>query len=260
MIRSGHWPYLIIAILILGGGYLTSFILGPALAPPPHEVAGALIRLTAGGEMQRDLSITVARATGGLILANILGVFLGLLAGLIPSLWRVSSPLITAVQACPTFVWISLALVWVGTGSAVPVAAVFAATLPPLFAGAAQGVMSIDRRALAMSRLYGVPWHALLRRLLLPSLLPFWLAAFSHTLAAGWKVAAMAEFIGSSDGVGTRIYWAYRRMDTDDLFAWALSIIALGVILEYTLASPLRLLAARRGKTSTSMEISRADS
>lgn len=240
--------YAISGIVLIATGYAASLALGPALAPPPPEVGRALARISMEGDLLRELAITVARATGGLALANLLGVGLGLCSGAIPSLWRIAAPLVTALQACPTFVWVSLALVWAGTGSVVPVAAVFAAALPPLFVGAAQGVLSLDKRTIAMSRLYGVPWHVRLRRLILPGLLPFWLAAFSHTLAAGWKVAAMAEFLGSSDGVGTRIFWAYRRMEMADLFAWTGAIVVLGISLEYALAAPLRRAAGSGGK------------
>ncbi|OPY61811.1 MAG: putative aliphatic sulfonates transport permease protein SsuC [Syntrophorhabdaceae bacterium PtaU1.Bin034] len=235
-------------LMLVAAGYGATLALGPALAPPPPEVVRTLAVIGMKGDLLRELAITVARAMGGLALANLFGLCLGLCAGLIPFLSRICAPLITALQACPTIVWISLALVWAGTGSAVPVAAVFAATLPPLFVGTVQGVLSLDKRALAMSRLYRVPWSVRLRRLLLPGVVSFWLAAFSHTLAAGWKVAAMAEFFGSSEGVGTRIFWAYRRMDMSELFAWTFAIILLGVGLEYALTVPLRKMAARMGK------------
>ncbi len=251
-------PPLISAILFVLAGYGATIILGQSLAPTPSAVAQALFRLFLDGNLVKELSITIARALGGLICANLLGVVIGLSAGTSKILRRISTPLVTAIQSCPTIVWVSLALVWAGTGSAVPVATVFAATLPPLFVGVVQGVIALDRRALAMSALYKVPWHIRIRRLLLPGVLPFWLAAFSHTLAAGWKVAALAEFFGSGEGVGARIFWAYRRLEMADLLAWTWAITLLGIALEYVLAAPLHKAGGRLGKKSTYHEDSHA--
>ncbi len=244
-------PYIVSGLILIAAGYASTLLLGSALAPPPHEVAQALIRIGWEGTLARELSITIFRAAGGLLLANLFGVLLGLCAGGIPFLCRVTAPIVTALQACPIVVWISLALVWVGTGSAVPLAAVFIATLPPVFTGVTQGMSAVDKRALAMSRLYNVPLPVRLRQLLVPSIAPFWLAAFSHTLAGSWKVAAMAEFLGSSNGVGTRIFWSYRHMEMAELFAWTCAIILLGVGFDYALAEPLQNVAHKLKKTMT---------
>lgn len=134
-------------------------------------------------------------------------------------------------------------MVWAGAGSLVPMLAVLAATLPPLFVNVTQGVLALDPRLAAMSRLFAVPAHVRLARLLLPAVRPYWLAGFSTTLASGWKVAAVAEFLGSHDGVGSRIFWAYRRLDMAELFAWALALVIMGLILEMGLVNPLRQLA-----------------
>lgn len=233
-------PYLVSAAVLLALAGLATLLLGPELAPPLWRVLAALGRLLRSGELPRELSITVVRTLGGVLLANLLGLLLGLAAGLRPLLFRLAAPLVAALQACPPIVWISLAMVWAGTGSVIPLVAVSAAALPPLFANVAQGVLALNPRLPAMSRLYGVPWRARLRYLLLPGVFPFWLAGFSHTLASGWKVAAVAEFLGSHEGIGARIFWAYRRMDMVGLHAWALAVILLGVVLECGLVAPLR--------------------
>lgn len=251
-------PYSVSGMIMLAIGYAATLFLGPALAPPPHRVAQALIHISLEGTLFQELSITIFRAAGGLLIANLFGVLLGLCAGGIPFLCRVTAPIITALQACPIVVWISLALVWVGTGSAVPLAAVFIATLPPVFTGVTQGMAAVDKRASAMSRLYHVPLSGRIRHLLLPSIMPFWLAAFSHTLAGSWKVAAMAEFLGSSNGVGTRIFWSYRQMEMPDLFAWTCAIILLGIAFDHALAEPLQNMAHRLEKNMTLQEKSDA--
>ena len=233
-------PFLVSALLILAGLQLASILLGPQIAPPPLESLHALGRLALSGELFRELGITVLRALAGVMLANIAGLILGVASGLIPGAMRLLAPLVAALQSCPPIIWISLVMIWAGTGSTVPVATVFAATVPFVFSAAAQGVMALDRRLLSMSALFDVPLKKRLRLLVGPGILSYWLAAFSAILASGWKAAAVAEFLGSHNGVGARIFWSYRHLDMAELNAWALALIFLGVLLECGLIAPLR--------------------
>lgn len=238
-------PYAFSALVLGLLLWLANLWLGPGLAPGPLAVLRAGKDLALSGELFRELGITVLRGLAGVLLANIAGVALGLAAGLVPALLRLSAPLVAALQSCPPVVWISLVLVWAGTGSAVPVATVFAATLPFAFSTTAQGIMGLNPRLFAMSRLYGVPKGRMLRRFILPGILPAWLGGFSAVLSAGWKAAAVAEFLGSHQGIGARIFWSYHRLDMEALNAWALTLIALGVILETAVITPLRRKAAQ---------------
>lgn len=233
-------PFLVSALILVAALWLAGKLLGPELAPPPKAILVTLWELVLSGEVFREMSITVARALAGIFLATLAGIALGLVAGLIPGALRLVSPLVAALQSCPPVVWISLVLVWAGTGSPVPVTTVFAATFPFIFSAVAQGVMDLNRRVFAMSRLYDVPMSRVIRYYVLPGILSYLLAAFSVVLAAGWKAAAVAEFLGSHDGVGAKIFWSYRHLNMAELNAWALALIILGVTLECGLIMPLR--------------------
>lgn len=239
-------PYVVSALLLLAAATLASVIAGPELFPMPDAILKAWLRLAKSGELFHELGYTLIRGIIGIILANIAGVILGLAAGLIPGALRLISPLVAALQACPSIVWITLLMVWAGTGSLVPVVTVFAVTFPFVFSSMAQGMMGVDRRLFFMSRLYNVPKTRMLRQLILPGVWPYWVAAFSTALAAGWKAAAVAEFLSSHEGIGARIFWSYRQLNMEELNAWAWTLILLGVILEYAVILPLRRKAANR--------------
>lgn len=240
-------PFIVSGLFLTGFLFLAERLLGPELAPPPNAVFAAMWDITRTGDVFRELAVTAGRALLGLLLANIAGVALGLAAGFIPGALRLVAPLTAALQSCPPVVWISLVMVWAGTGSPVPVATVFAATFPFVFSAVAQGVMGLDRRILAMSRLYGVPKARIARRYVAPGILPYWLPVFSAVLASGWKAAAVAEFLGSHDGIGAKIFWSYRNLDMEALNAWALALIVFGVALECGLIMPLRRKVAALG-------------
>jgi ABC-type nitrate/sulfonate/bicarbonate transport system permease component len=245
-------PYLFSGLVLAGLLAFANLMLGPELAPSPAAVLAVFPELARSGELFRELAVTLLRGALGIFLANIAGFSLGLAAGAVPGAIRLISPLVAAFQACPPILWISLVMVWVGTGSTVPVATVFAATFPFVFSTTAQGVMGLDRRILAMSRLYAVPKGRLFRRVVLPGIFPYWLAGFSTVLATGWKAAAVAEFLSSHQGIGARIFWNYHKMNMEQLNAWALVLILLGVALECGVIVPLRRKAAQAGPREAS--------
>jgi ABC-type nitrate/sulfonate/bicarbonate transport system permease component len=241
---SAVLPYLFFATVLSGLMLAASHAFGPALAPMPQAVLKAFAGLVQNGDLFAELFVTVGRGLEGIFWANAVGVALGVAAGFNARLLKLASPLVAALQACPPIVWISLVMVWAGTGSTVPVMTVFAATVPFVFSTTAQGVMGLNRRVLAVSRLYAVPWHRLLLSYIFPGVLPYWLAGFSTVLAAAWKAAAVAEFLGSHQGIGARIFWSYHKLQMEELNAWALALIMLGVFLECAVITPLRRKAA----------------
>jgi ABC-type nitrate/sulfonate/bicarbonate transport system permease component len=221
--------------------------MGPALAPGPLAVLKALWSLAVKGDLFREMAVTMGRALLGVALSLIFGTLLGLMAGRMTKALRYTAPLVASLQSCPPIVWISLAMVWAGTGSLVPVATVLASTLPLVFSNSAQGVMSLDPRLEAMGRLFGAPRLRIWRRLILPAMAPYWLAGLSTVLATAWKAAAVAEFMGSHDGVGAKLYWCYAQLWMEGLTAWALALIVLGLTLEALIITPLRRRAASLG-------------
>ncbi|MTJ80845.1 MAG: ABC transporter permease subunit [Telmatospirillum sp.] len=233
-------------------GYAATAIAGPALSPPPAAVVLHLLGLAAGGDLFIEAARTLSRGALGILIANLLGVGAGLAAGCSTRLVRLARPALTALNACPPVVWISLAMVWMGTGGAVPTVAVVAGTLPPVFLATLEGVASQDPRLRAMSRAFAVPAPVRLARMVVPGVFPFWLAAFAHTSSAAWKLAAVAEYLGAADGLGARIYWAYRRLDMEGLYAWTAMVVAIGVLVDAGLIARLRrpVRSARRGEAA----------
>jgi NitT/TauT family transport system permease protein len=111
--------------------------------------------------------------------------------------------------------------------------------------------MGLSPRLVSMSRLYNVPAARFWPKLIIPAVAPYWLAGLSTVLATGWKAAAVAEFMGSHDGVGAKMYWSYANLDLERLNAWALALIVLGLSLEALVITPLRRRAAALGARGT---------
>ncbi|MCJ2163404.1 MULTISPECIES: ABC transporter permease subunit [unclassified Pseudodesulfovibrio] len=229
--------------LALGGWQLCSLAVGTMLVPSPMEVGRELLHMVMQAETWLTLSITVARGAAGLLGALVCALVLGIATGSSPKAMRLLAPLVAALQSCPPVLWITLLMVWAGTGSLVPMAVVFATVFPLLFANVAQGCLALDRRLFDMAKLYHVPRWRILCRIILPGITPYLLAGLSYAAATSWKVTAVAEFLGSSTGIGAKLFWAYRMLKMPEIFAWASIVVLLGVVLELMVIAPLRLSA-----------------
>jgi NitT/TauT family transport system permease protein len=220
--------------------YAAAYVARSPLLPSPLMVGSALLQILTDPQTYQHLSASCFRVMTGLILSGILALFLGVLAGSYSAVRDALSPLIVAVQSCPTIVWVSLFLVWVGSGHIVPVLAVVLGCFPPMFINIAQGMVSLDRRLLSMARLYRVPRMVVFRDVIIPGLRHYAVSAFSYALGISWKVTCTAEYIASAKGIGSQIYWSYRELDINRLFAWTLLLIAIGLSLDRIAVGPIQ--------------------
>lgn len=244
-------PYACSGLILLALWWAATICFGQALAPSPGRTFAALLEILRHGEAWQNIAATLFRGLAGLLISMTAALVLGVPAGLSKRVMALVAPLVAALQSCPPVLWISLLMVWVGAGDAVPLGVVFASLLPPLFANVAQGVAAIDQRLLDMAKVYRLGRWRTLVRIVLPGLYPFLLASLSFVVGICWKVTAVAEFFGAPNGIGSRIYWSYRMLEMPRMFAWALILILLGLILEVWIIQPLRHHAEQRnGKRS----------
>ena len=110
----------------------------------------------------------------------------------------------------------------------------------------------VDALGREMARLFRVPWARRLRYIHLPALEPFLLAGCSTALGMSWKAGVAAEVIGVVGGsIGERLYEAKIYLETADLLAWTVVIVAVSALFERLFLALLRRgFAALRGGAS----------
>lgn len=84
-----------------------------------------------------------------------------------------------------------------------------------------------------MAQVFHLPWYRRLRYVTIPKLRPYLLSACSVTCGMSWKAGVAAEIIGTPNGsVGRQLYLSKIYLDTDDLLAWTVVIVAVSVVFE----------------------------
>ncbi|VEP18368.1 NitT/TauT family transport system permease protein [Hyella patelloides LEGE 07179] len=224
---------------------------GSIVLPSPRETGIAIGRLATTGQLGDALLTTSFHLLAAFTIAVLLGIFLGIIAGI--KLWfkKAISPIISALQGIPPIAWIVLALLWFGTGNAVPIFTITVATLPIMFIGAVEAIQTFPTPLLEMASLFRTPQNVLLTDLYFPHLLSYIFPSLVAGLGLAWRVAVMAELLSSETGIGAELNLARINLDTDEVMAWIAIVVVSIWIGEYLILRPLRYLLEPWRRTET---------
>ena len=220
---------------------VAALVAQPLILPGPGAVVVALLRLVCDAGTWAILAGSGARILGGLALAAVCG---GVLAGVSSRSWafaRLVAPALSFVKATPVACVVVLLLIWLGSAR-VSIAAVFLMALPGVYFSLAEGLAQVDKPLEQMFRLHGVRGWRLFCAHTWREVLPFVLSCARAVIGMGWKAGVAAELIGMAVGtVGERIYQAKLLIETADLLAWTVLVVAASWACERALVWLLRV-------------------
>lgn len=213
----------------------------PLILPGPGAVVVALLRLVCDAGTWAILAGSGLRILGGLALATVCG---GVLAGVSVrsrTFARLVAPALSFVKATPVACVVVLLLIWLGSAR-VSIAAVFLMALPGVYFSLAEGLAQVDKPLEQMFRLHGVRGWRLFCAHTWREVLPFVLSCARAVIGMSWKAGVAAELIGMATGtVGERIYQAKLLIETADLLAWTVLVVAASWACEHVLVWLLRV-------------------
>ena len=221
--------------------FAAALVAQPLILPGPGAVALALLRLVCDGGTWAILAGSGARILGGLALAAVCG---GVLAGISSrsrALAHLVAPALSFVKATPVACVVVLLLIWLGSAR-VSIAAVFLMALPGVYFSLDEGLAQVNKPLEQMFRLHGVRGWRLFCAHTWREVLPFVLSCARTVIGMSWKAGVAAELIGMAVGtVGERIYQAKLLIETADLLAWTVLVVAASWACERVLVWLLRV-------------------
>lgn len=191
--------------LALALGWETMVWLGYAngrLVPPPSRVFATLAELASSGELARHVAATMARVGLGFVLGVAAGTVLGAISGYWGLARRLLDPTIQALRAIPSIAWVPLFILWLGIFETSKVALIAVGVFFPVYLGVMGAILSVDRKIVEVGRIFRLSGPAMIRRILLPAVLPAYVVALRVGLGLGWMFVVAAEFMGASEGLG----------------------------------------------------------
>ena len=239
LLRAGAWLYGLSLLTLLLLWQFTAGLAESRVLPPPLEVLEVMLEALASGELLYHLGVTLARVAAAFLLAMAFGVALGIAMGRSKPLDRVLDGWLILFLNLPALVTIILCYVWFGLIEAAAVAAVAINKIPNVVVTVREGARALDPSYLEMARSFRLGRLQTLRRVVLPQLTPFIVAAARSGLALIWKIVLVVELLGRSDGVGFQLSIFFQLFDVAGILAYTFAFVAVVQAIELCLLQPL---------------------
>ena len=172
------------------------------LVPPPSRIWATLVELAAAGELQRHVAVTLMRVAAGFGFGVVAGTLAGAITGYSALLRRLLDPTLQALRAIPSIAWVPLFILWLGIFESSKVTLISVGVFFPVYLGVMGAVMSVDRKIVEVGRVFRLSGTQMVRRILLPAVLPAYVIALRSGLGLGWMFVVAAELLGASEGLG----------------------------------------------------------
>jgi sulfonate transport system permease protein len=198
------------------------------LVPPPSRIYEEFADLARSGELLRHVIATLLRVVVGFGFGTAVATVLGAVAGYSTLARRLVDPSLQGLRAVPSIAWIPLFILWLGIFETSKVALIAVGVFFPIYLGVMGAVLSVDRKIVEVGRAFRLSGFAMVRRVLLPAVLPAYVLALRSGLGLGWMFVIAAEFMGASEGLGYLLIDGQQLGKPTEIVAAILAFAVLG--------------------------------
>jgi NitT/TauT family transport system permease protein len=218
--------------------YASNNLVNPFILPTPAKVLDEMWTIVSTGELFEHFQWSLMKTLVGFGLAVAIGLPIGMLMGT-SRWWRAYFHMpVTVAGNIPGITYAVLALVIFGISLEGPILAVALISMPYIAINVAAGLDGIDRGLMQMSRAFGRRGRDVLRHVLIPTVIPFVFAGVRLSFALAWKVEAITEVFGASNGIGYMIRHSYDQFSVAGILAWMFFFVIFIVLMERFVLQP----------------------
>jgi sulfonate transport system permease protein len=177
-------------------------MLPPNWLPAPTVVGKTIYQLAVTGDLLKHVGITIARVAVGFLLGAGTGTLLGGLTGYLPMARKLLDPSLQALRSVPSIAWVPLFLLWLGIQETSKIALISLGAFFPVYLNLSVAMRHVDPKLLEVGKLYRLSSFQMVRRLILPAVLPEYIVGLRSGLGLAWMFVVAAELLGASSGIG----------------------------------------------------------
>ena len=230
------WPLAIVLVLLglwevaAQWDWLADLLgIEPFLVPAPSDIAQSLWE-------DRDLLadnawVTLREVVLGLAIAIVAGFAFAIVMHLSGALRRATYPLLVASQTIPVIAIAPILIVWFGYGIGPKLAIIALVCFFPVTVNTLDGLRSVDGEQVKMMRTLDADRGQILRRVEVPTAVPYLLSGAKIAAAVAVIGAVFGEWTGSESGLGHLILTSQGQLQTARVFAAVVVLSAIAIAL-----------------------------
>lgn len=200
------------------------------LTSTPTDVARTLFREIENGRIWDHIGATAQVWLIGFVLAAVVGISLGLLAGWFKRVSYVANPWLNVLYAAPEIAFVPIFILWFGIGLEFKVWLVFLSAIFFVTINTMAGVHATESRFIEVARTYGANRRRIFTSIIVPGSVPYIMTGLR--IGAGRAVVGVvvAEFIASNQGIGFMILLSGQTLNTSRVMVGIVLLAAFGIV------------------------------
>jgi len=199
------------------------------------SVSAVLVALRGGiadGSLPLDLGVSLYRAFAGLLLAAVVGVAAGIaMARSALTRWFLD-PFISLAFPAPKIAFLPIFILWFGIDHMSKILLVAFSSVFPIVIATYSAAIAVNHLLIWSSLSLGSSRPTIMWRVILPACYPRIFAAFRVALPVALITAFTAEMVAGGGGMGATLMYAQRFFETPTVFAYIVTMLAVGLIFD----------------------------
>jgi ABC-type nitrate/sulfonate/bicarbonate transport system permease component len=204
-------------------------VINQAIFSSPSDIWNAARQMVSDGTLGSTVASSAALYGVGLGLSILIGIVGGVTFGWWRRVGAVFDPWIAILNATPLVALLPLLLVWFGIGFESQVVMVVLVSVFPLLVNVMAGTRQVDAGLLTLSKSFRGSQLAILRTLVLPSLIPYIVTGVRLASAFGLIGITIAEYFEGNNGIGGLILREGTELNTSAVFVGIVILAGAGL-------------------------------
>ena len=178
----------------------------------------------------------------GFFIATLIAVPLGLLCGMSTVVNTAINPLIQIFKPVSPLAWLPIVTLvvsavyvttddsWFEKSFLTSAITVTLCSLWPTLINTAVGVASVDKDLMNVGKVLRLSWFTQIKKIILPSALPFIFTGMRLSLGVGWMVLIAAEMLAQNPGLGKFVWDEFQNGSSNSLGRIMVAVFTIGII------------------------------
>lgn len=225
----------IVSIAILIGIWQIAYMVSDysdALFPSPYQSLLALIEMIKNGSLLENIGTSMYRFVSGYVTSVISAIFLGLILGRLPNIFKYINPAVQLLRPISPTAWMPFIVLLFGIGDMPAIIIIFIAAFFPVLLSTVSAVSGIDPVYFKVARNFGIKQPQFTWKVILPAAFPQIANGIHLAIGTSWIFLVAGEMVGAQSGLGYQIIDARNNIRADILLATIIVIGVIGIILD----------------------------
>lgn len=207
------------------------WFLNPEFVSPPSNVLAAFPRLFADPKLTAAVGAFCGELATAFVIAVAGGTVIGLIVGSTRFSYRTLFPIVLLIYAIPQITVLPVFVLYFGIGTASKIAFGASHGIFPIILNVVSGLKAAPPQHVLSARTMGASRLQIVRRVLLPQLVPALFAGMRVSIAITLIGVVLAELYVSQNGIGYFTQNFSERFDPADLFGLVTILAVIAIVL-----------------------------